>query len=92
MSTTDNKYTDKRHKIAKDPKKKLRNKFILFGILTISFIFLIVLFTGYVIRYVIPQGKIVVQVGEIKYNKDYFDAIDYIFLLNMFLDLCMCFC
>ena len=69
MSTTDNKYTDKRHKIAKDPKKKLRNKFILFGILTISFIFLIVLSTGYVIRYVIPQGKTVVQVGEIKYNR-----------------------
>ena len=69
MSTTDNKYTDKRHQIAKDPKKKQRNKFILFGILTISFIFLIVLGTGYVIRYIIPQGKTVVQVGEIKYNR-----------------------
>ena len=43
MSTTDNKYTDKRHKIAKDPKKKQRNKFIFFGILTISLIFLIIL-------------------------------------------------
>ena len=41
MSTTNNKYTDKRHKIAKDPKKKLRNKFILFGILIISFIFIL---------------------------------------------------
>jgi hypothetical protein len=69
MSTTNNKYTDKRHKIAKDPKKKLRNKFILFGILIISFIFIIVLSTGYVIRYIIPQGKTVVQVGEIKYNR-----------------------
>ena len=69
MSTTENKYTDKRHKIAKDPKKKLRNKFIFFGILTISFIFIIVLSTGYVMRYVIPQGKTVVEVGEIKYNR-----------------------
>ena len=58
MSTTDNKYTDKRHKIAKDPKKKQRNKFILFGILTISFIFLIVLGTGYVISYVITKAKL----------------------------------
>ena len=40
MSTTDNKYTDKRHKIAKDPKKKQRNKFILFGILfSVLFVF-----------------------------------------------------
>ena len=42
---------------------------ILFGILIISFIFIIVLSTGYVIRYIIPQGKTVVQVGEIKYNR-----------------------
>ena len=60
-NSSKNQYTDKRHVAAQDPKIKKRNKFLFVGILTITIIFTLVLSTGYVLRYVVPQEKIIVE-------------------------------
>ena len=66
---TKNQFSDKRHKAAQDPKIRKRNKFLLIGVLIFSVIFTIILSTGYVIRYVVPQEKTIVQVGESKFKR-----------------------
>lgn len=68
-NSSKNQYTDKRHVAAQDPKIKKRNKFLFVGILTITIIFTLVLSTGYVLRYVVPQEKVIVQVGESKFKR-----------------------
>jgi hypothetical protein len=72
MSNSDkqtNQYTDKRHRVAQDPAIKKRNRFLFIGILAISIIFTIILSTGYILRYVIPQEKVIVEIGESKYKR-----------------------
>ena len=68
-NSSKNQYTDKRHVAAQDPKIKKRNKFLFIGILSITIIFTLVLSTGYILRYVVPQEKVIVQVGESKFKR-----------------------
>ena len=68
-NSSKNQYTDKRHVAAQDPKIKKRNKFLFIGILAITIIFTLVLSTGYILRYVVPQEKVIVQVGESKFKR-----------------------
>ena len=68
-NSSKNQYTDKRHVAAQDPKIKKRNKFLYIGILSITIMFTQVLSTGYILRYVVPQEKVIVQVGESKFKR-----------------------